>query len=387
MERLRWPGVLLVLGMLAALHLQAHRREARATTDPALVRGEGLRSGRLRVEPTPEGLNHLLVLTFGPAAASRQELAFGRVPRIVAGPQGVTKTGEDVPLVVERRAEETRVAFDLPPADAAGAREVALVFATERPAPTYGWGFRALPVPWATKIVPQGAPFQVEAKVEGATTVSDWRCVQEGEEHLCVAQPRHRRALGIPLGPHGDGSLRVVFALAIGAAVSVTMWAIYRRWASLAIEMGLRDDLAGAIEAPTTEEWIAAQRRARASGARPASPGDGDDGDPLEVAALVARGVTAVLGIVASIFLVSWFGSGLLPIPARLALAIWAAVAGAIVVLAVGIDRPRPWHALAALVVLGMAAFAPQARWILPGLGPLAAAILMQLTAPTKPAR
>lgn len=381
LERARWPLVLVALGLLAALHARVHQREAKAIADPAVVDGAGLRSGRLSVEPSPEGLDHLLVLTFGSAAAERQELVFGRVPRIVAGPQAIAPGGAPVPLDVRPSDEGLRVAFTLPKPDAEGDREVGIAFATERPGATYGWGYRALPLPWATRILPPRVPFQLEAKVTGAMNAAEFRCTQIGEDRICVAQPRHRRTIGVPLGPHADVPLRIAFAAAIGVAVSLVMWAIYRRWARLADEMGFRED----AEVPTTEQWIDAHRRARAS--RPSGPArpSREEGDPFEAVALVARGITAVLGILGAVFLVSWFESGLMPIPAPLALSIWSAIAGAVVVLAVGIDRPRPWLALGATVALGVAAFAPPVRWILAGLPPILAAVLMQLTGKPAP--
>jgi hypothetical protein len=154
------------------------------------------------------------------------------------------------------------------------------------------------------------------------------------------------------------------------------MYAIYRRWSSLAQAMGARDE--DLDKPPITLEEIAVEYRKLKAQRRPEPE---DEVDPLEGVALVARGIAAVLSVIGSVFLVAHFFGGLMPIAMPFALAIWSLVGGALVVLATGIDEPRPWLAIALGVALGLVALHPKLRFVAPGLLPIAAGVLMQLTA------
>jgi hypothetical protein len=289
--------------------------------------------------------------------------------------------GKLLPITAEGFADHARLAFELPPD-----RSVVVGFQLA-PAgnKTYGWGHRAIANDWIPNLLEARVPSTVEVEVPIGTTAPGFRCstgAMRGDPlqpspRVCSIPIRSRNTLALPVEPYDDTMFRIVFAGTIGAVISTLMYAIYRRWSELAVRMGARDE--DLEKGPIQLEEIAVEYRRLKAQRRSSTPEP--EVDPLEAVALVARGITAILSVIGALFLVSHFYGGLFPLPAPAALSLLAAVAGGIVIVATGIDRPRPMLGIVLTIVAGLVALHPLARWIVPGLLPISGGVLMQLTA------
>jgi hypothetical protein len=359
----------LVVGLsllLAAIHLRLMQQERSARGVTVISTAPELRKVTHDVFRREGSLDHALTLNFAIDLREQTVIDLAREIRITGGPIAVDVLDRPVPLSVN--ATGNKIAFAPPPPAFGALRQVTIAFTTAMPKPTYGWSYRAVAVPWAATLAPATI---VQSHVNGATSAPGWRCGEDETGRVCAIDVRRRRSLALPIERVDDSRAKLLLGLVVGVTISVLMVAIYRRWSAHAERMGMPD------EAPTIEEWVAEQRRATA---RRASRSSVDEIDPLEAVALIARGITAVLGLLASVFLVSHFEGGFFPMLAPLALSIWCAVAGITIVTAVGFATPRPWAAFALLCFAMMIALIPAARFILPGVPPLFAAVAMQLT-------
>lgn len=352
----RLTTALLVVGFgLAAAHVRLYRNEQLGRGQGTLSAASRLRSWTHDVVPRGPVLDHAITMVFDIALSEPVELTYVHQPRLTSAPVAFDVLDRPVPVEAKTSGDTTTIAFPPPPPAFGGVRQVTLAFSTTAPPLTYGWGYRAMAIPWATALSTPRVPTIVQAHVEQTISAHGFRCSEEPSGRVCAIDAHRRRALAVPIEPVADRPFRIGFALALGVALSSVMYAIYRRWEALAARLGLG-------MAP------------RASG----------EVDPFDTAALVARAITAVLGVIAAVYLVGSFEGGFMPMIAPLGLSLWALVAAAIMVLAVGVDRPRAWHAVLAVVVLAALALHPGLRWILPGLGALAATVAMQLTAPQR---
>lgn len=364
------------VALVGAAHVRAARRTLEGRADPAI--DAPIESVGVEIVPIDGARIGVVLRIVHPSVqrsrtqAEEARLVFGDAPRVLAGPWVTDGFDRPVAAQIDRRGAR----WPLPTGDHERDRTVHVAFETDRPKETFGWGHRATLLPWVTTLAPRGTPLEVEGQVEGTTTAPGWRCTaianraSEAPVPVCTNEPRHRRPLAVPIGPSRGLGGKLLFALVIGTAISLLMWAIWRAWSALATRMG--DDPRAPV--PALEEWIDQVRRAR-------EPRAQDDLDPLDAVALVARGIVAVLGVIGSAFLVAHFEGGAFPILGEFALSAWATVAAVIVVSAVGIDRPRPWLSALLIVIVGAAALLPVLRWMAIGLPPVLAAVLMQLTA------
>jgi len=354
----RLTSALLVAGFaLAATHVRMYRNEQLARGQGTLSEATRLRSWTHDVFPRDRALDHAITMVFDIDLREPITLSFARQPHLTSAPVAFDVLDRPVPVEARVKGDETTITFPPPPPALGGARQLTLAFSTNAPKPTYGWGYRAVAIPWATSLAPPRVPTIVQAHVQETISAHGFRCSQEESGKICAIDAHRRRALAVPIAPVADLPFRIGFALALVTVISTLMVAIYRRWEALAARLGI-----GASEPP-----------------RPTRPSA--EVDPFDTAALVARAIVAVLGVVAAVFFVGNFEGGFMPMIAPLALSLWALVAGATVVAAVGIDRPRPWGAMLVVVVLAALALHPLLRWILPGLAALAATVTMQLTA------
>lgn len=382
LERFRWPLFVVCAGFVLALHLRLAHRQPMLQRGPAVKVSARPHGAVVTVEGDAHAptLYWTLAITYDETAPSETEvvlpLGIGNIDHV-----GVMDAdGAHIAARAEAYRDYARVSFALPAADASGARKATLEFWAGAPATTFGWGYRAVASPWIAQLLPPHVPLTLQVVAPQYTTAPGWSCAQTTQHgRLCVTQLRGRRTVALPVEPYDDVLLRLLFATAIGTMISLTMYAIWRRWTVLAAAMGASDaQMQGGAD--TVDEYLADYRKLRATRRSSAPTGDEDEIEPLEAVALIARGVTAVLGLVASVFLVSFFEGGLFPVPAPLALAIWGVVAGATIVLGIGFRTPRPWIAICVGIALGAVALVPQLRWIAPGIPPLGAALLMQLT-------
>ncbi len=366
--------LVILLCALFAWHVRTARREARQRGVTSISTADKLRSVTHDVILRDRSLDHAITLTYAIDLDRPTEIVLAPEIHVTGGP--VAFDVLDRPVYLETRIThgETRISFGPPPPAFGAARQITLAFSTDAPPLRYGWGYRARPLPWATTFAPPRVASMIHAHVPALVSASGWGCTygEAGGRICALSIGGRKRPVALPMEPSADVPFRLAFAATLGAAISFVMWAIYRRWSKHADAMGLRDD----VEIPTTEEFIAEYRKKPRP--RPSVP---DEIDPFDAVALVARGIIGVLGLIGSIFVVSHFEGGFFPIAAPLALMLWTALAGAVITLAIGIDRPRPWVSVAAVVVLATIATIPQARWMVPGLIPMLAAVLMQLTA------
>lgn len=355
----RLGTALLVVGFgLAAVHVRLYRNEQLARGRGTLSAASRLRSWTHDVVPRGASLDHAITMVFDIALSEPVELTYVHQPHLTSAPVAFDVLDRSVPVEAKTSGDTTTITFPPPPPAFGGVRQVTLAFSTAAPPLTYGWGYRAMALPWATALSTPRVPTIVQAHVQQTISAHGFRCSEEPSGRVCAIDAHLRRALAIPVEPVADQPFRIGFALALGVAISSVMYAIYRRWEALAAKLGL--------------------------GMPPRASRVSSEVDPFDTAALVARAITAVLGVVAAVFLVGSFEGGFMPLVAPLGLSLWALVAAAIMVVAVGIDRPRPWHGIAAVVVLAALALHPKLRWILPGLAVLAATVAMQLTAPQR---
>lgn len=370
----RLTSALLVAGFaLAAVHVRLYRNEQLARGQGTLSAATRLRSWTHDIFPRERAMDHAITMAFDIDVRDTIELSFVRQPRLTSAPVAFDVLDRPVPVEARITGEQTTISFPPPPPALGGVRQITIAFSTGAPEPTYGWGYRALAVPWASTLAPARVPTIVQAHVTETISAHGFRCSEEPSGRVCAIDAHRRRALAVPIAPVADLPYRLGFALALGIVLSALMYAIYRRWEALADRLGL-----GADVRPSRTSRLSMRLSMRLS----------IDDDPLETAALVARGITAVLGVVAAVFFVGTVEGGFMPLIAPLALSLWALVAGTTMVVAVGVDRPRPWGAMLAVVVLAALALHPRLRWILPGLAALAAAVTMQLTSlRTKPPR
>lgn len=356
--------------LLGGIHLRLVQQERSARGVTQISTERQLRSVTLDVFARDGSLDHALTLSFELGLAELTVVELARDVRITGGPIAIDVMNQPVPITVAGN----RISFPPPPAALGAARQLTLAFTTAMPKPTYGWSYRAVAVPWAATLTRGRVTTQVVAHVNGATSAPGFRCSADESGHVCAVEPRRRRTLAIPLERVDDNRGKLLLGLISAAAITAVMFAIARRWSSHADEMGMTG------EGATMEEFIDEVRREQRA-RRDVKPEGADDLDPLEAVALIARGVTAVLGLLASVFLVAQFEGGFFPMPAPLALSIWCVVAAIIAVTAVGFRRSRPWAAFALLCFCMMIALTPSARFILPGIPPLFAVAAMQLTA------
>lgn len=374
---MRAAKALLVIFLVALFgwHVRTLRRDVARRGTTIISTKEKLRSVTHDVILRDASLDHAITLLYAIDLSTETTITLAPEIKITGGPVAFDVLDRPVFLETRMNKGETKITFAPPPPAFGAARQVTIAFTTDAPPLRYGWGYRARPLPWATTFAAPRVPSLLQAHVSELVSASGWGCTygESGGRICALSLSGRRRSVSIPMKPSRDVPWRLVFAAALGAAISFVMWANYRRWSKHADAMGMRDD----DEIPTTEEFIAEYRRTPK--VRRVEPSD--EIDPFDAVALVARAITAVLGLIGSIFLVSHFESGFFPIIGPLALAIWAALAGLVLTVAVGIDRPRPWVALGGIVVLSIVAAIPNMRWTLPGLLPLLAATLMQLTA------
>lgn len=368
--------VIILITVLLVWHVRFLRSETRRRGITEISTAPKLRSLTHDLMFRDGALDHAITLTYAIDLGTDTVIKLAPEIRLTGGPVAFDVLDHDVPLTTQLVGNQTLITFAPPPPAFGAVRQITIAFSTAAPPLKYGWGYRARPLLWATTLAPPRVAAMIQAHVPQTVSASGWACTYGASEGRICALPLQgrRRPVAVPMEPSPDTTFRLVLAAALGTAISLVMYAIYRRWAVHADAMGLRDD----IDIPTVDEFIAEYRR-RPRQARDAAPAD--EIDPFEAVALVARGIIAVLGLIGSLFAVSHFGGGFFPIIGPLALAIWAVIAGTVITIAVGLDKPRPWIALGLLVVLGTVAAIPSAAWILPGLVPLLAASLMQLTA------
>ena len=361
MERLVKLLVVGLLFLLGAIHFRLVQQERSARGATRISTAPRLQKLTHDIFQRDGSLDHALTLTFPIDLRENTVIELAREVRITGGPIAVDVLNRPVQV----NAAGNRIEFAPPPPALGAARQITIAFTTATPRPTYGWSYRALAVPFAATF---GVPTIVQAHVNGATSASGWRCGEDETGRICAIEVRRRRTLAIPIERVDDNRAKLLVGLVVGVVISALMVAIYRRWSAHADRMGMPD------EAPSMEQWIDEQRRL------PRVRKSSDEIDPFEAVALIARGITAVLGLLASVFLVAHFEAGFFPLPAPLALSIWCAVAGIAIVTAVGFATPRPWAAFALLCFAMLIALVPAARFILPGVPPLIAAVAMQLT-------
>jgi hypothetical protein len=342
--------VVILIVALFAWHVRRLRGETRRRGVTEISTLDKLRSITHDLILRDQSLDHAITLTYAIDLRTDTTIKFAPEINITGGPVAFDVLDRPVPIQVQRHNNQTSVTFAPPPPAMGAARQITIAFTTDAPPLKYGWGYRARPLPWATTLAPPRIASMIHAHVPETVSASGWGCTYgTGEGRICaLSLSGRRRSVAVPMEPASDTPFRLAFGAVLGTAISFVMYAIYRRWSVHAKVM----------ETAQLHEI-----------------------DPFEAVALVARGIVAVLGLIGSIFLVGHFGSGFFPIMGPLALTIWAGVAGVVIVVAAGIDRPRPWVALALLIVLGTIATIPAASWILPGLPPLLAASLMQFTA------
>jgi hypothetical protein len=349
-------AVIAVASLFAVVaHVRLHREEVGARGRATLSPATRLRGWTHDVSLDGDRLLHALHLTFDGTLAEPVVLELARLPVALEAPRAIDHLGAPLALEVRARGEEAIWVLPAPPLAPAGQREVTLTFSTPAPPKTYGWGYRALPLSWAAAIAPPRIPAKVRVKVNETITARGFACSQEPSGRTCTVTPNPRRALALPIEPLSDRPARFACALALVATICSVLYALFRRWDELAAKLGL--------------------------GERPRVVGEVD---PFDTAALVARAIVAVLGTCASVFAVGDFEGGLLPFDAPALLAVWALCCAGIVVLAVGLDRPRAWLALGLTAGLAGLATLPTLRWLAPGLGALGATVAMQLTAPQR---
>lgn len=353
----RLSTALLVVGfVLAAVHVRIYRNEQLARGQGSISAAARLRSWSHDVFRRDRSLDHAITLTFDIEQSEPIKLSFLREPHLISAPVAFDVLERPVPIAARVQGNETVLEFPAPPPAFGGIRQITLGFSTAAPPLTYGWGYRAAALPWAGAVAPPRVPTIVQAHVQETISAHGFRCSQESTGKICAIDAHRRRALAVPFEPVADQPFRIGFALALAVALSSVMFALYRRWEVLARRLGI------------------GERPSRAS----------QDVDPFDTAAFVARAIVAVLGLVAAVFLVGSFEGGFMPMIAPLALSLWALVAAAVVVLAVGLARPRAWAALGITIGLAALALHPALRFILPGLAALAATVTMQLTAPQR---
>jgi len=328
-------ALLLLLGGIHLGFVQQERRArgvSRISTPPGRVIHD--------VFPRGDELDHALTLTFPIDLSTTTSVELAPEVRITGGPVAVDVLDHPVTLTVNGN----RIEFAPPPPAFGAVRQLTIAFSTAMPKSTYGWSHRAVALPWVNTISPT---MTVQAHTHGATTAPGWRCTEDETGRVCALEARRRRALAIPIERVDDTKWKLALGLFVAAAITALMFAIYRRWAAHAERM--------------------------------VTPGE--EIDPFDAVALMARGITAVLGLLASVFFVSFFEDGFFPLAAPFALSIWCAVAGITIVASMS----RPWPALALICFTMMIALAPAARFVLPGVLPLTLAVAMQLTAGKQP--
>jgi hypothetical protein len=379
--RVRWILVVVAAALVVAFHLRLARRGAHQRREPAIAASANARAIAVRIAPEERIDQVELEIRYADDARSPTELVLPFGSGHLFGVDLHDLRGNLLPIKAEGYADHARLVFELP-AD----RQVVVGFQIEPVSTkTFGWGHRAVANDWVPNLTEARIPVSVQIEVPNGTTAPGFRCstgparpeLAGPAPRVCSIPIRSRRTLALPVAPEDDALSRIVFAATIAAVISTLMYAIYRRWSDLAYAMGARDeDLA---KGPVTMDELAVEyRRARAK-AKPDA--EEPEVDPLEAVALVARGITSVLSVIGSLFLVSHFYGGLFPIPAPIALSLFAAVGGGIVIVATGIDRARPMLGIALTIAVGLIALHPLARWVVPGLLPVSAGVLMQLTA------
>lgn len=342
--------VVILLAALFGWHVRRLRAEVRHRGVTEISTADKLRSVTHDLILREKSLDHAVTLTYAIDLRTDTTITFSPDIVITGGPVAFDVLDRPVSLQTVRRNNQTIVTFAPPPPAFGAVRQITIAFSTDAPPLKYGWGYRARPLYWATTLAPPRVASMIQAHVPETLSATGWGCTYgENEGRICALSLQgRRRPVSVPMESSRDFGFRIAFAAALGTAISSVMYAIYRRWNVHAVTM----------ETAQVHEI-----------------------DPFDAVALVARGITGVLGLIGSIFLVGHFGAGFFPIPGPLALTIWAVIAGVVVVTAVGIDRPRPWIALVMIVVLGTIASIPAASWMLVGLIPLLAASAMQLTA------
>lgn len=378
--RLRWALVVFAAALVVALHLRRARKGAYERPPPSIAAHANARLLAVRLAREPQYEQVELEIKYAGDARSPTEVTLPFGKGHLYGVDLHDLRGNLLPLTAEGYADHARLAFDLPPD-----RSVVVGFQLEpETKKTYGWGHRAIANDWIPNLLEARVPSMVEVEVPVGTTAPGFRCSPgpmrgdplQPSPRVCSIPIRSRNTLALPVEPYDDTMFRIVFAAAIGAVISTLMYAIYRRWSELAYAMGARDE--DLEKGPIRLEEIAVEYRKLAA-RRSTTPEP--EVDPLEAVALVARGITSILSTIGALFLVSHFYGGLFPIPEPAALSLFAALGGGIVIVATGIDRPRPMLAIVLMIVAGLVALHPQARWIVPGLLPLSGGVLMQLTA------
>jgi hypothetical protein len=372
----RLLAALVLLGfILIGLHVRRIREEALARGTTRISTERRLRRLVHDVMRRDGALDHALTLSFDIDLPDVTTIELAPSVKITGGPIAFDVLQRPVDLQIGSERDRTTIAFAPPPPALGAQRQITIAFSTDAPAPTFGWGHRAVAIPWATTLVPSRVPASVQSHVIGSTDAPGWRCSEDLEGRICTTDTKRRRLLAAPIERFDDTKHKLAFVFVIVMAITALMAAIYRRWALLAESMGMRDENV----TPTMDEFIDRVRkeyRAR----RSSFPGR-EEVDPLEAVALIARGITAVLGLIASVFLLSHFENGMFPISAPIALSAWIVLAATTIVLAVGFARPRPSLALVLLLAIGAIALHPAMQWIRAGIPPLIAAVLMQLTA------
>ncbi len=366
----RFKLLIVLVGLLfAAIHVRNLQQERRARGVTRISTESQLRRSTHDIFQRDGSLDHVLTLNFAIDLRERTTIDLAREIQITGGPVAFDVLERAVPLEVHVEKDQTSISFPPPPPALGAALQVSIAFSTPMAKPTYGWSYRAVALPWATTLVGPSVTSYVQAHVNGATSAPGWRCTEDEGGRICTMEARRRRSLAIPIERVDDNVGKLLFGLVAAVVISTLMYAIYRRWSAHAEQMGMPDD------APTMEEFVAELRRG------PRQRTSIDEIDPLEAVALLARGITAVLGLLAAVFLVSQFEGGFFPIPGPYALTLVFAAAGLTLITAVGFATPRPWLAIAMIDVLLVVALLPWARFFLPGLVPLFAAVAMQLTA------
>lgn len=336
--------VVIVVVALGLYHLRRWRGAVKSRGVTTITTADKLRSVTHDLMLRQASLDHAITLTYAIDLGTDTTLHLAPEIVITGGPVAFDVLDRPLPLTVRGNA----ITFAPPPPAFGAVRQITIAFSTAAPSLKYGWGYRARPLLWATTLAPRRVAAMIQVHVPQTVSAAGWGCTYaENEGRICALSLQgRRRAVAVPMEPSNDSAWKLVFAGVLGTAISTLMYAIYRRWSVHADAMGRPEEI-----------------------------------DPFEGVALIARGIVAVLGLIGSAFLVAHFEGGFLPLPGPMALSIWTAIAGITVVTAVGVDRPRPWIALIIITVLGTVAAIPTAAFILPGLLPLLAATLMQLTA------
>ncbi|MGZ6085641.1 MAG: hypothetical protein ACXWUE_19350 [Polyangiales bacterium] len=380
LERLRLPLVVLGGGLVIALHVRNARRDAYLHREASIPAHANARLVAVRIAPEPHVDLVEVEIKYADDARSPTELTLPFGAGAIFGVQLHDSAGKQLPIKAEGFREQSKLVFDLP-----AERTVVVGFQTSPPLQnkTFGWGHRAIANDWVPNLTEARIPLSVAIEVPSGTSAPGFRCSTGPvpadptlpAPRVCSSTVRSRRTIALPVEPYEDALHRIAFASAIGAVISTLMYAIYRRWSDLAYAMGARDE--DLEKGPVTLDELAVEyRRVKAQRREEPEP----EVDPLEAVALVARGITSVLSVIGSLFLVSHFNGGLFPLSAPLALMLWAIVAGGVVIVATGIDRARPWLGLALLCGVAAIALHPLARWVVPGLVPTFAGVLMQFT-------